>query len=343
MIQTSKERLKELLNKHVRHNCTPEEEKELAQLIALFDDKLLKKILFSDWKNYESPEVLSENKTKEILTNILLQPKKAKKYLFNIRLLLRYSAAAAIVLIALLLFFNRNESQNTQMTSYEPVQIQLPSSREAVDYTRNISLPDGSSVILHKGSTLDYDEDFSKTSREVNLSGEAYFDIAHKPEQPFIIHSGTVKTIVLGTAFSIKAWPSKEQILVTVIRGSVKVENDAKILAVLTANQQLDYNMQEQESQIQTISTDAEQATNEWIKEDMTFNQVPLSQIVPVLEKRYKVNIHIREKNLGEKIIVSSFNGMESLSGILDMLCMIMPEMYYEIDNENNITLNKLK
>jgi ferric-dicitrate binding protein FerR (iron transport regulator) len=341
MIQTLEERLKELLNKHLRHVCTPEEETELALLIAQSDDALLKKILFSDWENYESSEVLSEEKSKEIVANILFQPKRIQKYLFSTRRVLRYSAVAAIVLIALLVFFNKNESKNDRMVSNNTIQIALPSSREAVDYTRNISLPDGSSVILHKGSTLDYGDEFSKTSREVSLSGEAYFDVAQKPEQPFIIHSKTVKTIVLGTAFSVKAWPNQEHVIVTVTRGKVKVENNSEILAVLTANQQLDYDMQE--PHVQTVLTQTEQDMNEWIKEDMTFDQVPLSRIVSVLEKRYKVNIHIREQSLGEKIIVSSFNGMETLSNVLDMLCLIMPEMSYETDNENNITINKSK
>jgi ferric-dicitrate binding protein FerR (iron transport regulator) len=340
MTLTSKERLKNLLNKQVRQVCTQEETRELAQLIAQSDDELLNNLLLSEWENYVSPEVLPEDKSAAILDTIFAKPKQTR--VFSIRPLLRYAAAAAITGVALLVFFNQPEKQIDLLASNEIEQIQLPSAQETVDYTRNIALPDGSSVILHKGSTLCYDErEFAQTTREVTLSGEAYFDVAHKDGLPFVIHSGTVKTIVLGTAFSIKAWENQKNVVVTVTRGKVKVENNNEVLAVLTANQQLDYNSQESQIQILTTSNDTE--NYEWIKEDMTFNQVPLSQIVSVLEKRYKAKIHIREQVLGEKIIVSSFNGTESLTNVLDMLCLIMPEMSYEIDKENNITINKLK
>ncbi|KAA6301469.1 MAG: hypothetical protein EZS26_002343 [Candidatus Ordinivivax streblomastigis] len=341
MTQLLEERLKDLLNKQVRNVCTPEEATELAQLIAQSDDKLLQQLLFADWENYESAETVSEDKTKKIIDHIVSHPEKAHKRLF-IHPVFRYAAAAAIALLVSFGFFHRNASQTKQTASSTIAQLQLPAPSDAVDYTRNIALPDGSTVILHKGSTLCYNEtEFAKTSRELTLSGEAYFDVARNPKQPFIIHSGTVKTTVLGTAFSIQAWKNQKNVVVTVARGKVRVENNAEVLAILTAHQQLDYDLQQ--SQIQIVKTNVEQDTNEWIKEDMTFNQVSLNQIVTVLEKRYKVNIHIQDKQLGDKIIVSSFSGMENLSGVLDMLCLIMPEMRYEIDNENNITLNRLK
>jgi ferric-dicitrate binding protein FerR (iron transport regulator) len=344
MKRIAKKRLKYLLNKKIRQACTFEEETELARLIAKSDDKLLKQLLFSDWENFESSDILSEDKSRKMMNGILSRSKNINipqtRRPLNIRMLLKYAAAASILLVASFMLLNRNDSRDVTVASYDKITDRPPvpsALQEPVDYARNISLPDGSTVILHKGSTLAYNDDFSRTSREVILTGEAYFDVARIPEQPFIIHSGDVRTIVLGTAFTVKAWPDQERVVVTVTRGKVKVENRSEVLAVLTANQQLDYDIQK--SRTQTSET-VDESANEWIREEMIFNQVPLNRIASVLEKRYNVNINIPDSRLGDKIFVFSFNGTENLVDVLDMFCIIMPEMNYTIE-KNNVTLLK--
>ncbi|MDR3220353.1 MAG: FecR domain-containing protein [Dysgonamonadaceae bacterium] len=344
MKQIVEGRLQHLLNKHLQHTCSPEEETELALLISKSNDKRLKKSLFSEWEAYKSQDVLLEDKANEITSQILSGTEKTPVSRKIVQLgsgwIWKYSAAAAIILIVLFTVFKPGPSKIGQTTADRVAEPVIPASEEEVDYTRNIMLSDGSTVILHKGSTLTCANTFLQTSRDVYLTGEAYFDITHNPEKPFIIHSGEVNTVVLGTAFSIKAWPGQKHIVVAVTRGKVKVENGAEVLAVLVANQQLDYDTQQ--SQIRTTLTDANQNINEWIREDMQFEPVPLSQIVSVLGKRYGADIHIKDTSLGEKVIVSSFNGMESLYNVLDMLCVIMPEMHYEIGENKNITLYKI-
>jgi len=100
-----------------------------------------------------------------------------------------------------------------------------------------ISLPDGSQVWLNAGSRLDYNSvDFNKSRREVNLSGEAYFDIAHNANKPFIVRSGNMRIKVLGTMFNVKAYPEEKNIETSLIKGSVEITindrpNDKYILS----------------------------------------------------------------------------------------------------------------
>lgn len=84
------------------------------------------------------------------------------------------------------------------------------------------TLEDGSVVYLAQESTLKYPEHFATDKREVNLQGEAFFDIAKKPEQTFLIETEKVRVEVLGTAFDVR---SKEDIpfSLSVRRGKVKV------------------------------------------------------------------------------------------------------------------------
>jgi ferric-dicitrate binding protein FerR (iron transport regulator) len=87
----------------------------------------------------------------------------------------------------------------------------------------NLVLPDGSQVWLNAGSTLSYDRNFGAGLREVTLSGEAFFDVAHNAEKPFIIHTTKMDIKVLGTKFNVKTYPSDRTSEASLIRGSIEV------------------------------------------------------------------------------------------------------------------------
>jgi transmembrane sensor len=84
-------------------------------------------------------------------------------------------------------------------------------------------LPDGSRVWLNASSDLTYDKDFGKNLREVNLVGEAFFDVVKDPAHPFIIHTKVIDVKVLGTKFDVKAYPNDAYTETSLIRGSVEV------------------------------------------------------------------------------------------------------------------------
>lgn len=84
------------------------------------------------------------------------------------------------------------------------------------------TLEDGSVVYLAQASTLQYPEHFDTDRREVNLQGEAFFDVAKKPEQTFLIDTEKVQVEVLGTAFDVKS-NAKDPFSLSVLRGKVKV------------------------------------------------------------------------------------------------------------------------
>jgi ferric-dicitrate binding protein FerR (iron transport regulator) len=91
-----------------------------------------------------------------------------------------------------------------------------------------IELPDGTQVWLNADSKLTYDQNFLGNTREVKLTGEAYFDVAHITSQtgqrvPFIIHTNSIDIKVLGTAFNVKSYPSDPNTETSLIRGKVEV------------------------------------------------------------------------------------------------------------------------
>jgi transmembrane sensor len=87
----------------------------------------------------------------------------------------------------------------------------------------NIVLPDGSKVWLNAGSKITYDKDFGETSRNLQLTGEAYFDVVHNSSRPFVIHTKAMDIKVLGTEFNVKSYPDEKTTETSLIRGSIEV------------------------------------------------------------------------------------------------------------------------
>jgi ferric-dicitrate binding protein FerR (iron transport regulator) len=88
--------------------------------------------------------------------------------------------------------------------------------------TRTI-LPDGSTVWLNAGSSIQYEPGFNGPLREVSLRGEAFFDVVKMPSRPFIVHAGDLRIRVLGTAFNVKSYDEDKTVETTLIRGLVQI------------------------------------------------------------------------------------------------------------------------
>src|SRR5690606_6204958 len=103
-----------------------------------------------------------------------------------------------------------------------------------------IKLPDGSTVLLNDDSELSYSLPFDDGPREVTLKGEAFFDIIHDNNKPFIVRTGNISTNVLGTAFNINA--RNRNVVVTVERGLVQVSDETQALSLVHPDERLTVN-----------------------------------------------------------------------------------------------------
>jgi len=228
---------------------------------------------------------------------------------------LYFSVAAALVV-----FMGIAWLANSFITKNREAQIFATKIEKADDaINRYLTLPDGTTVILHSGSKLEIAPGFNENSRSVVLIGEAYFDVAIRPEQPFTIHTGKLKTTVLGTAFNIKAWPDQKDITVSVTRGKVKVEDDNKVLAILTPDKQITYYTESFLTDEKVVESDE---TLSWIQKDMTFDEMPLGELADHIGKRYGVEIQFISEELALCPITGRFNGTETLEEVMKTLAL---------------------
>lgn len=87
-------------------------------------------------------------------------------------------------------------------------------------------LPDSSVVTLNHGSRLSYSTDYNKSSRDVRLAGEACFRVAHNEYVPFIVKTRQIDVKVLGTIFNVSAYGEEEEVVTSLISGSVEIKNN---------------------------------------------------------------------------------------------------------------------
>ena len=310
-----------LLRRKIEKKINRDEEIELALLLKENSEEENERALEQVWNAFNPTASISPEKAGLILNKILQRKTYTPgRRMFVLRRLKYISIAASLLLIigATLFLSTRKRLAPETFTAKTYVK---PTKATKVKYIRYITLADGSKVVLNAGSTIHILSDFNRRTREIRLLGEAYFDIVHDKNRPFIIHTGTVKTTVLGTAFNIKAWPNEHNIVVSVTRGKVKVEDKNQVLAVLTSNKQISYN--EVISRKSEKKVDAGKLVTDWTKEDMTFDGATLQTIVQSLSRRYGIPVRVPDQQLANKQIVLSFKGTEPLDSILDIICTI--------------------
>jgi len=199
-----------------------------------------------------------------------------------------------------------------------------------------IVLADGSRVWVNQHSELKYPKQFDGNTREVYLSGEAYFDVAHNAKKTFIIHNGNFSTTVLGTAFNIREDKDKHTIEVTVTRGKVSVANAGTALAFVTPNQQISFNIPKQ--QMTKIRVDADQASL-WKQTDLHFEEVTFGEAIAQLSMHFGVNINFSNEKLKNCRFTGSNLANQNLDDILRTMCVFNNASYLK-NKDGSITIS---
>ena len=317
------QRLQHLLERYHTGTATPAEITELfAWIKASEHDAPLQAFMQQQWANMNIVVPENEVNWDHMFNGIIhaapvveMQPSNNKKTWWRI-------AAAAVLVLGLSLtwLLNREPAKPASLT-VTPV---LVKPTEAAVFSRNIVLPDGSKVVLHAGSTLVYPAAFSGNTREVALNGEAFFDIAHNPQKPFIIQSNGVKTTVLGTAFNIQAYPGKA-VTVTVTRGKVKVEDKKALLATLTPDKELQYDPATAASIERSIAAATKTG---WTQAELVFDDASFADVAKRISNRYQTGIRFNDEAIQHCRVRVSFSGTETLDEVMTVLCAIRNSSY---------------
>jgi transmembrane sensor len=149
-----------------------------------------------------------------------------------------------------------------------------------------IVLPDGSKVWLNSATTLRFPVNFSKKVREVELKGEAYFEIVKKIDLPFKVISKNHLVEVLGTHFNVNAYNDESSIKTTLLEGKVRVSNASnKNTVILKPGEQSKYD------NTFTVAKVDSQISIAWKEGYFRFDNADLNSVMRQLSRWYGVKI----------------------------------------------------
>lgn len=208
-----------------------------------------------------------------------------------------------------------------------------PSSRS------KIQLPDGTQVWLNADSRLVYDENFTGSLREVQLSGEAYFDVVKEKNHPFIIHTASIDIRVLGTAFNVRSYKNEKITETSLFRGSVEIttHNNPERKIMLRPNEKLVIQNPQARAKnpaddgnaddmpVMTLlklhiqKKDSSAAEILWMKNKLSFDGESLENVALKIERWYDVKVSISNNKLKTGKYTAVFEN-ESLQEVMEAL-----------------------
>ncbi|MCE6989330.1 FecR family protein [Dyadobacter sp. CY323] len=277
----------------------------------------------------------------------------------NVRVLFRFftwNAAATIVIafgVAFAVF--RIYKNNSQVPAAGSV-ISIAGSSRAITIENQdrafkyVQLPDGSSVVLHKNSGITFPEQFDSLRREVELTGEAFFEVTKNPEQPFFVYANELVAKVHGTSFSIKAGEKEEHILVAVKTGKVSVFTRSDVNAdeyktdkeqaglLLTPNQQATFE-RNQARLIRSTLNSAILLNIPIEHQPFIFSETPVLEVFDALEKAYGIDIEYNKDVMSQCSITATLDD-EPLENKLKWICTILEATYQVSDQTITIKGN---
>ena len=198
------------------------------------------------------------------------------------------------------------------------------------EYT--LVLADGTTVYLNAESELRYPKQFKGENRKVILVGEAYFDVYHNEQQPFLVEAGGMEVRVLGTSFGVRAYPEEENVLTTLVQGKVNVEADGRVVR-LQPGEQADYD--KADKLLTTAKVDVNLFVG-WKDGRLIFDNAPLEVILSELGRWYSFDVFYANENLKQIPYSLNVRKDEHISGVLKLIERTR-KVKFEINNQTII------
>lgn len=178
-----------------------------------------------------------------------------------------------------------------------------------------IELEDGSKISLNEGSQLIYPDKFKGGNRQVKLKGEAYFDVAHNPEQPFLIETDEVQVQVLGTKFNINN-SNEDSVVVSVDMGKVRMSVGGNEEILTAGYRGVYYRSTELLVKIESANTGMH---NYWRTKTLAFKGATVSEAINAIQKIYGVKVNLSNPDIANCKINVDFED-EKIEHVLEII-----------------------
>lgn len=265
---------------------------------------------------------------KKIHSSVAYEPKRRNHYLS----VFGYAAAIMIAVVSTLF---------VQGYYYDKTKVYVPAQtyeefHTPVGQRALITLSDGTKVWLNSQSTLRYPNYFSETHRSVQLSGEAYFEVAHRENYPFIVRTNKANVEVMGTKFNVFSYNNSRVFTTSLLEGSVKVykNGEASDAIVLKPHEKLDL----VDNAFSKSDFDSEDFLM-WKDGIYFFDDLPFNELVSKLELYYDMKIIQKNKSLNKYRFSGKFRQRDGVENVLRTLQKINNFSFVKAKDSDVITI----
>lgn len=293
------------------------------KLFSEEDNREFRELMLSHWVEFDNIRLPDDN-VDHILDKLqhkisLEENRAAGRY----RFIQVFQRVAAILIFPLLLSF-------LAYLYFQPEKSEFPEAYAEIQCPMGVrtkfTLPDGTTGFLNSGSTLTYPVGFGK-SRQVELTGEAFFDVVHHEKSPFTVKTGKLNVKVLGTSFNVISYPGEATEEIILQTGKIEVlDNTGKTVAELNPDQRLTVNHDDRTAKRSMVISS--QYTG-WTEGKLIFRNEDMTQVAKRLSRWYNAEIVIADKRLEDFTFYATFVD-EPLDEVLKLLAITTPIAYSE-------------
>lgn len=267
-------------------------------------ESLTKRIRFKSlpFDEKQMSDRLSDRVKRPVIISYTGKENSAWKYL-------SIAASIALLLVTGILLTDKEPEQ--ELVYYETIAVP--------DAKTKITLPDSSIVWLNANACLCYPREFSEQVRQVEIKGEAFFEVRKDEKKPFIVQTDGIGIRVLGTTFNVDAEPEKTEItLLTGKIGLYKYTNQSQMAdRILLPGERAVFLKSDNKLSISTVHPEN---TISWVTGIFKFKDSSLADIMQELQRAFHVKIHIQNENLKKQTFNANFTEKETLEEILSVL-----------------------
>jgi len=319
---------RDLHKKLLSANLTQKEKDDVwVKIQSTYKNDELELLMREYWQSLEKKEIISDNLQFDVLkSHILSRIQKSKDRSNKTYKLIPSNWRNTIMRVAAILFiplllasfyvYYQMDKRYDKMASTSSVMqevIACPGSR--VHFT----LPDHSEVWLNSGSKLEFPLNMTQLDqRNVKLSGQGYFKVAHDKKHPFIVETEKIKVLALGTSFDVSSYCNDSQISSILEEGSIAlIDLQNKEFARLTPGQQAVLDKSLNELVIKDVDTEL---STSWRNGKLVFRNSSLIEVTKQIERWYNCQINVDPKLLNSNILYTATIQDETLGEVLKMI-----------------------
>lgn len=295
--------IEDLLIRYYDGEATTDEAQEIEEWIKLSDNNRQRaENIYALLLSADTKDIIDTMDMEKELSKVKMKMKTTGHPIAWWKWMQRAAAVLFIPMaITILLLLNQSESVSTVYAQMLEVQTQP-------GVVTSFRLPDSTLVYLNSASSLRYPSNFTGDTREVSLSGEAYFDVTKDPAHRFVVSTPqNSKVEVLGTRFNLEAFDNMEEVITTLVEGKVefkfqKAGNERKM--IMKPGQKTVYNKNSEEIVVKETSGESELS---WKDMKVIFKQTSLKDALRMLEKRYNVEFIVKTSRYDKYTFTGTF------------------------------------